>query len=172
MSSGGKVRMSGHPRMRLIGFALTASVALVVAFPPGTAAASRLDASSIAGRPSVGADTWNLLRATNESRERFELPKLRLNRELSMIARRHSMAMARGGELFHTGDVDVYLHAIGWHIWGENVGYTPWDVASVQRAFMDSPPHRTHILNRAFDEVAIGSVRMDGTLWVTLFFFG
>jgi uncharacterized protein YkwD len=158
--------------MRLIGFALTASVALVVALPPGTAAASRLDASSIARTPSVGPDAWKLLRATNESRGRFELPGLRLNRELSMIARRHSMAMARSGELFHTADADVYLHAVGWHTWGENVGYTPRDVASVQRAFMDSPPHRANILNRAFDEVAIGSVRVDGTLWVTLFFYG
>ena len=37
---------------------------------------------------------------------------------------------------------------------------------------MDSPPHRGNILNRAFHQVAIGSVRVDGTLWVTVFFFG
>ena len=59
-----------------------------------------------------------------------------------------------------------------WHTWGENVGYTPQDVASLQQAFMDSPPHRANILNRALHPVAIGSVRVDGTLWVTVFFYG
>jgi uncharacterized protein YkwD len=79
--------------------------------------------------------------------------------------------MARGGELFHTSDVDVYLHGIAWHTWGENVGYTPRNVASIQAAFMDSPPHRSNVLNRAFREVAIGAVRVNGTLWVTVFFY-
>ena len=37
---------------------------------------------------------------------------------------------------------------------------------------MDSPIHREHILNRAFSQVAIGSVRVDDTLWVTVFFYG
>ena len=149
------------------------SVVLLVAPLAGTAAASRLDVPSGAHTPpAVGRDSWRLFRATNESRGRFELPELRLNRELSVVARRHSMAMARAGEYFHTIDVDVYLHAIGWHIWGENVGYTPRDVASIQRAFMGSPPHREHILNRSFRQVAIGAVRVDGTLWVTVFFYG
>ena len=80
--------------------------------------------------------------------------------------------MSRSGTLFHTSNVDVYLHGMTWHTWGENVGYTPQDVASLQQAFMDSPPHRENILNRAFTHVAIGSVRVDGTLWVTVFFYG
>ena len=165
--------MSSRLRKRLTGLALTASVALLVALLPGTSAASQPVVSSITDKQpvAIGADSWKLLRATNESRGRFELPKLRLDRELSVIARRHSMAMARSGELFHTADVGIYLHAIGWHTWGENVGYTPWGVASIQRAFMNSPHHRVNILNRAFDKVVIGSMRMDGTLWVTVFFY-
>ena len=159
--------------MRLTGFVVAVSVVLSVAPLAGTAAAIPLEASSVADTlPVVGGDSWKLFRATNESRERSELPRLRLNRELSVIARRHSMAMARCGELFHTIAIDVYLHAISWHSWGENVGYTPWDVASVQQAFMDSPPHREHILSRVFQQVAIGAVRVDGTLWVTVFFYG
>jgi uncharacterized protein YkwD len=174
MGSRDNVRMGRRPKMCSTVIAATASVALLVAFLPGTATASRLDVSSIVRTqlPAVGADSWKLLRATNESRGRFALPKLRLNRELSVIARHHSVAMARSGELFHTADVDVYFHAIDWHIWGENVGYTPQEVPSVQRAFMDSPPHREHILNRSFHQVAIGSVRVEGMLWVTVFFFG
>ena len=158
--------------MRLTAFVV--AVAVLSAAPlAATAAADPLNASSVADTlPVVGGDSWKLFRATNEIRERFELPRLRLDRELSVIARRHSMAMARCGELFHTIAIDVYLHAINWHSWGENVGYTPWNVASVQQAFLDSPTHREHILNRGFQQVAIGAVRVDGTLWVTVFFYG
>ena len=165
--------MSRRPKLRSIGIAASVAVALLLSLPPAAATATRLatPAGARTSRLEVGGDSWKLFKATNESRGRFDLPALRLNRELSVIARRHSMAMAQSGDLFHTTDVDVYLHGIAWHVWGENVGYTPQDVASIQQAFMDSPPHRENILNGAFREVAIGSVRVDGTLWVTVFFY-
>jgi len=57
------------------------------------------------------------------------------------------------------------------HSWGENVGYTTGDVDDLQRAFMHSPSHRIHVLDRSFDRVAIGSATDDsGRLYVTLFF--
>ncbi|MGZ8650543.1 MAG: CAP domain-containing protein [Actinomycetota bacterium] len=165
--------MSRRPKLRSIGIAATVSVALLLSLGPSPAVAGRfgapIDARTL--RLAVGSDSWKLFRATNASRGRFDVPKLRLNRELSMIARRHSLAMARNRELFHTTDVDVYLHGIAWHVWGENVGYTPGDVTSIQQAFMESLPHRENILNRAFGQVAIGAVRVDGTLWVTVFFY-
>lgn len=166
--------MNRRQKLRSIGIAAAASVVLVLSLAPTTALASRLGSPTGASRQrvEVGGDSWQLFRATNASRERFGVPKLRLDRELSVIARRHSVAMANGGELFHTGDVDVYLHGIAWHTWGENVGYTSQDVTAMELAFMDSPPHRGNILNGGFREVAIGSVRVDGTLWVTVFFYG
>jgi uncharacterized protein YkwD len=165
--------MSRRPKLRSIGPAAV-SVALLLSLTPASAVASPLGAPTGVHTPrlAVIGDSWRLFKATNASRELFDLPKLRLNRELSEIARRHSMAMARSGELFHTADVDVYLHGIAWHTWGENVGYTSQDVAAMQQAFMDSPPHRSNILNRAFREVAVGAVRVDGTLWTTVFFYG
>jgi len=166
--------MSRPPTLRSIVIAATVSAALGLSPILASAVAGPIDASVAArtSRVQIGGDSWRLFKATNESRGRFDVPKLRLNRELSVIARRHSMAMARSGDLFHTGEVDVYLHGIAWHTWGENVGYTPRDVVSLQQAFMDSPSHRANILNRAFRQVAIGSVRVGGTLWVTVFFFG
>ena len=157
-----------------VGPVLTASFVAMMVLAPGEAVASRLDARPLAESPASGVDqgSWALFQATNRSRARFDLPPLRLNVELSTIARRHSMAMARAGALFHTPDVAIYLRAIDWRTWGENVGYTPGDVDSVQAAFMASPVHREHILNGAFRHVAIGAVRVDGTLWVTVFFYG
>jgi uncharacterized protein YkwD len=166
--------MSRHPKLRSIGIAAVVSAVLVLSLAPNTVLARPLGTSAIARTPrqQVAGDSWRLFKATNVSRGRFDVAALRLNRELSVIARRHSMAMARNGELFHTADADVYLHGIAWHTWGENVGYTSQDVGSMQEAFMDSPPHRGNILNQAFHQVAIGSVRVDGTLWVTAFFYG
>jgi uncharacterized protein YkwD len=81
--------------------------------------------------------------------------------------------MARAGELYHTSDpAHFYLHGIHWSTWGENVGYTAGSVDDMQQAFMDSPPHKANILNGAFRHVAIGAVRVDGYLWVTVFFYG
>lgn len=164
--------MSRRLNLRSIGIAAAVSV-MLLSLAPATAVASRL-AVPTGVRPSrlaVSGDAWQMFKATNASRGRFDVPKLRLNRELSMIARRHSMAMSRSGELFHTADVDVYLNGIAWSTWGENVGYTSQDVTAMQQAFMDSPPHRGNILSREFREVAVGAVRVDGTLWVTVFFY-
>ena len=166
--------MSRRPNLRSIVLSAAVSAALVLMLSPVTASAGQLFAPAGTRTPrlAVGSDSWRLFKATNQSRGRFDVPQLRLNRELSAIARRHSLAMATNGELFHTANVDVYLHGIDWHIWGENVGYTPGDVEGMERAFMGSPPHRGNILNRAFRQVAIGAVRVDGTLWVTVFFYG
>jgi uncharacterized protein YkwD len=80
--------------------------------------------------------------------------------------------MAAAGDLFHTTDVTPYLAGIDWHRWGENVGYTPGSIDGLQQAFMDSEPHRHNVLEPDFRRVAIGTVRVDGVLWVTLFFYG
>jgi uncharacterized protein YkwD len=156
------------------GSVLVTAFAVVLVLAPGMAAGSGLDALPVpdTSASAVGQESWRLLRATNETRARFDLPPLRMNLELAAIARRHSMAMASAGSLFHTPDAGIYLRAIDWRTWGENVGYTPGDVGSVHGAFMTSPTHRENILNRAFRYAAIGSVRVDGTLWVTVFFYG
>ena len=162
-------RRQSHIRSIAASLSLAATLVLSVSPPP--VAAGPLHGRTQA-RVEVGTDAWQVFMATNASRAGSRMPKLQLNRAMSLIARRHSLAMARAGALFHTTDVNVYLGEIDWHIWGENVGYTPGDVAGLQQAFMHSPPHRENILNRAFQRVAIGAVRVDGTLWVTVFFYG
>ncbi len=114
-----------------------------------------------------------MLRATNGSRDRFSLSGVHINRRMSEIARKHSLKMARENSLFHTSDPSrVYLDGIRWHYWGENVGVTGGTIADLEGAFMASDAHRHNILNRTFQHVAIGAVRVDGALWVTVFFYG
>jgi uncharacterized protein YkwD len=153
-----------------IAVAVAVSGALVLSVPVQVLANSVRAPARV--RLEVGTDAWQVFKATNNSRAGSGLPKLRLNRAMSQVARRHSLAMARAGDLFHTINVSDYLAGVAWNTWGENIGFTPGDVASLQQAFMNSPPHRENILNGAFQQVAIGAVRVDGTLWVTVFLYG
>ncbi len=175
--------MTGTPARRhggRIAAAIVLSVAiggLVATAPAGAVrlpvhATPAAASSTGADRLRVGQDAWQLLKLTNAARERRGLKALQLDRERSRIARRHSAAMATIEELFHTTDVSPYLDGIDWRRWGENVGYTPGSIEGLQDAFMGSEPHRLNVLEPEFRRVAIGTVRVDGVLWVTLFFYG
>jgi len=114
-----------------------------------------------------------MYRATNVSRTNHEVRKVDLIARISDLAKRHSLKMARNSDLFHTKDpAATYLEGVRWHTWGENVGVTGGSVADLQAAFMRSSGHRANILNPAFDNVAVGAVRRDGILWVTVVFWG
>ncbi|MGZ4150185.1 MAG: CAP domain-containing protein [Actinomycetota bacterium] len=138
---------------------------------PAVASPLQRAGAPVARRIQVGSEAWQLFQATNESRGRFGVAKLVLDRQMSQVALEHSLAMVRAGRLFHTADVETYLHGINWHAWGENVGYTPGGIGSMEDAFMASAPHRWNILNRSYTHVAIGVVTHDGYLWVTVFFY-
>jgi uncharacterized protein YkwD len=171
--------MTGTPVRRHVARIATAIV-LATTFgglagaAPAAASPLRVHASpaTAPARLRVGEDAWQLLKLTNAARQRRGLAKLQLDREASRIARRHSSAMAAAGELYHTTNVSPYLDGVDWHRWGENVGYTPGSIEGLQQAFMDSEPHRRNVLEHGFRRVAIGTVRVDGVLWVTLFFYG
>ena len=111
--------------------------------------------------------------ATNGSRAERAIRAVDLSTAISTLARQHSLAMAEQQDLFHTEDpAGTYLEGMRWRTWGENVGVTGGSVADLQAAFMRSAGHRANILNPAFKHVAIGAVRRDGILWVTIVFWG
>ena len=152
--------------MRRIGRIVTA--AAVIAALAGSVPVGPADASTGALR-----DRHAMLHATNISRDRFSLAGVWINRTMSQVARQHSLAMAQSQTLFHTSDpARAYLKGIRWNYWGENVGVTGGNVSDLEQAFMASTSHRQNILNRSFRHVAIGAVRVDGVLWVTVFFYG
>jgi uncharacterized protein YkwD len=114
-----------------------------------------------------------MLRLTNQDRAAHDVHRLRLDATRSTKVHRHSAAMAKNGEIFHTANpASEYLRGVRWTKWGENVGRTDGDLAGLERAFMQSTVHRRNILDSRFDKVAVGVVQRDGTTWVTLFFYG
>jgi uncharacterized protein YkwD len=156
------MRSATRPRAVRIAIVSIVTMLLLTLIPTGAMAGS-----------GVYRDRWLMKRETNESRLSHGVRRLDLNEQMSDLARRHSLRMARKGDLFHTSDpAGYYLKGVKWRTWGENVGMTGGSVEGLQRAFMQSYYHRLNVLNGQFRRVAIGTVRRDGVLWVTVFFYG
>lgn len=114
-----------------------------------------------------------MLSLTNHDRWRHERKALDFAMAISDYAKAHSRAMSRKGYLFHSteGRLRNVLDGRDWSIAGENVGVGS-TLDSLQDAFMDSRKHRQNILRREFFHAAVGVVRRDGRLWVTVIFYG
>jgi uncharacterized protein YkwD len=95
--------------------------------------------------------------------------RLRLDPQLSKVARAHTRAMTRRHLLFHSSSSQLRRRVVNWTLLGENVGYGS-TVRSLHRAFMASPPHRANIKRAAFRNVGIGVRRRHGLMWVTVIF--
>lgn len=122
-----------------------------------------------AAAPRVRAE--RLLALTNEARTSHERSALALDADLSRYAKAHSREMARQGRLFHSEDLASRLEGLEWTVGGENVGVGS-SLTRLQAAFLASKPHRRNILRGAYDHAAIGIVKSDGNLWVTVIFYG
>jgi uncharacterized protein YkwD len=138
-----------------------ATVLLLGATPTGADAAERV------GR------RLRFVELTNEDRREHGRPALSFQRRVSRYARAHSLAMAEKGYLFHSTEEQLRraLGDVRWSIGGENVGVGS-SLESLQRAFMASKLHRQNVLRRAFDHMAVGIVRQDDVIWITVIFYG
>jgi uncharacterized protein YkwD len=112
-----------------------------------------------------------MFQLTNDDRADKDRRMLDLDTELSRFAMRHSQAMAEAGEVFHTERLVAKLKDKDWSAAGENVGVGP-SLSGIEAAFMGSTPHRRNILNREYEDVAVGVVESDGNFWVTVIFYG
>jgi uncharacterized protein YkwD len=112
-----------------------------------------------------------MFQLTNDDRADHDSRALDLDAELTRYARRHSQAMADAGEIFHTENLAAKLKNKDWSAAGENVGVGP-SLSGLEAAFMDSMQHRRNILDRDFDDVAVGVAESDGNFWVTVIFYG
>lgn len=111
---------------------------------------------------------WGFLEKINDSRVAHGRSPVRLDRELSRVARRHTWDMVGRQTLFHTPEDTLRRRVTNWLILGENVG-RGGGVDSLHRAFMASEPHRENVLYRPFNHVGVGTVRDEsGLLWVTI----
>lgn len=105
----------------------------------------------------------------NHERSSRLMGKLRLDPELSKVARVHTRAMYKRGSIFHQSADQLGGRVVGWTLLGENVG-VGGSPDSLHRAFMNSPAHAANVLRSDFNHVGIGTMRRNGRLWVTVVF--
>jgi uncharacterized protein YkwD len=110
-------------------------------------------------------------RLINQARVDSGLRKLKLDPELSRVAKKQARNMAAAGEISHTPPKKLAQRVINWHTLGENVGRGP-DVSSLHRAFMESPSHRDHVLGSSFKNVGVHVVKSSGRLYAAIVFQG
>lgn len=119
--------------------------------------------------------------ALNAARQDHGIRKLRFARRHAKLCRHHSKAMAGTGHIFH-GDNVRRIHASST---GENVAEIPlgwvngfdtpieedWDVGyALHDIWMNSPGHRSNMLNPAFRRVGIGVYWDGGRYYATQLF--
>jgi uncharacterized protein YkwD len=124
------------------------------------------------------ANEEKIFELTNAERKQEDAAPLKLNAELSKIARAHSENMARQGKMAHDLDGKTpfdRMRAAGFSYYfaGENVGKGTDNVTlpTLMKAWMDSEGHRKNILSTDFTEIGIGiASAADGQLYFTQLF--
>ena len=151
-------------------------ILVVLTLPP--AAESTAQVARPAARPGKQAPDAmesRLFDLTNREREAHGLPPFRLAAELTDLARRHSVDMARRGRLSHgSSNGESYEdrlvgEGLFFSAGGENVA-RGWPEAAeeIHASLMASPEHRVNILSPAYDTIGIGAaIGDDGACFVT-----
>jgi uncharacterized protein YkwD len=140
-------------------------VALGVSAAPASAGACA-SADATASSVSTGRLASATLCLLNQQRSRHGLGRLHANRRLSAAARRHAQDMARRKYFSHDtkggGDFADRILKTGYGSnasLGENIAWGSGNLGSpreIVRSWMNSPGHRSNILNRRFREIGIG----------------
>lgn len=131
-------------------------IALAFAFAPSASASPTANASAA---PRFGPA---VLAELNRIRARHKLPRVTADRRMSRYAAAHSRDMARRGYFAHGAWSSRVARASGSaHALGEVLGWlgrsSPRSEArGIVRGWLDSPPHRTVLLDASFRRVGIG----------------
>jgi uncharacterized protein YkwD len=132
---------------------------------------------SVAAAAATGEERFGrrrqMLALTNQDRARNDRHELEFAERLARYAKTHSQAMADEGYLFHSTQDELRdaLDGYDWSLGGENIG-VGGSLEVLEDAFMASEAHRENILRRVYDHAAVGIVRDDDRLWVTVIFYG
>jgi uncharacterized protein YkwD len=140
--------------------------------PPAhpSAAASRSTARAV-GVSTLSELEQQVVAALNQQRVRRGLVPLRINRQLAVAARGHSLSMAQHGYFAHESfdgsafwvRIKAAYPALRGRSWaaGENLAWASPELTAVETVdmWLHSPQHRQNMLAPRWREVGIGSVR-------------
>jgi len=155
-------------RVRRVALIVAAQMIAAV-LAPGTVAQADAQASSRSTCYKFKDSERAFARKINATRSSRGKGKLRLDPELSRVARQHSREMVKKGLLFHQTSSQFARRITNWTMIAENVGYGS-EVGELHRAFMGSPLHAANILNSSYRFVGTGVVTVGNQMWVTVIF--
>ncbi len=108
-----------------------------------------------------------VLQLTNDFRAQYGLSPLRLNRELSATAQKHSQAMAEGDFFNHVGPNGLEpwdraaIEGYTAQTLGENIAAGHATPEQVFQGWVESEGHRQNLLNPNYTELGVGYFAMD-----------
>src|SRR5262249_4550301 len=121
---------------------------------------------------SIPAMEKRIFELANQERAKGGAPPLKWNNNLALAARLHSDQMARHNQLSHQFSDEAELGArlaqqgSRFDADAENVGYAG-SADELHSGWMDSPPHRTNMLNPRYDQMGVGITRLGDRLYAT-----
>lgn len=121
-----------------------------------------------AARADSGSEEAQFLALTNQLRSSLGIQTLAPNAQLTSIARSWSAQMAAAGTISHNPNLTSQAPS-NWQQLGENVGMGG-AVQAIQTAFIQSPHHYENLANGNYNQVGIGVVDSNGTIFVTVDF--
>jgi uncharacterized protein YkwD len=164
--------MSTPPNFARTGIALSLMTVVAVAFSTASAPASAPtdsgSASTAYGDPTQEEYRRRLLELVNDSRSGHDLAKLRINPGLSSNALRHTSRMVRHHHLSTTPGLAELVREYDATIWAENLAHGR-TLQRIRDGWLENDATRIALLDGRFRWAAIGVVRGDGRLWVTLY---
>lgn len=110
----------------------------------------------------------HVIEATNRVRVNHDVQPLKRGPVISRIAQKRSGRLALIQHLVH--NPNLARQVPNWQSIGENIGYgSGWAV--IQGAFLNSPDHRSNILDRDYKRIGVGTTRDEyGKLWMVVVF--
>src|SRR3954466_13189282 len=150
---------------RTVGGLVEALLALGAAFGLAPAHATSWTSGSYASR---------LVQLVNQARQQHGLGSLTLASGTSQVAASWTAHLDASQSLSHNPDLRHQLETHGspdWTTYGENVGQGPADDPdALFNAYMNSPEHRSNILNTAYRFTGVAVVLDGNTAWNTFDF--
>ena len=149
--------------VKRVGAVLVLAVALGALSPATTASAGRARCYNYKN------SEREFAKKINTARRIAGAGGLQLDKQLSKVARKHANEMDKKNLLYHTPSSKLRWRVTRWNHLGENVG-AGQTVTSLHQAFMNSPSHRSNVLDRDFRHVGVGVHKDKNYMWVTIVF--
>lgn len=112
-------------------------------------------------------DEAEFVSLVNDLRASQGLSQLRVDPQLTQLARSWTTSLSTTGELSHSPDLAVGLTQ-SWLKLGENVGVSPeGELGRLFEAFVNSPSHYANLIDPNYDSIGVGVVYRDGRMWTT-----